>query len=75
MTYAQLAADPRVVKMWDDYAKKPPEAGEAGCEWDADVAAARAFLCSDIVAEQPVRIIAEIQIPGRCPPATQRGPQ
>ena len=62
MTYAQLAADPRVVKMWDDYAKKPPEAGEAGCEWDADVAAARAFLCSDIVAEQPVRIIAEIQM-------------
>ena len=62
MTYAELAALPSVKKMWDDYAKEPPKAGEAGCEWDSDVAAARTFLQSDDVASLPVHIIAEIQM-------------
>jgi G3E family GTPase len=62
MTYGELCRLPHVIKMWDDYAKLPPLAGEAGCEWDADVAAGRAFLESDGIADVPVQIIAEIQM-------------
>ena len=62
MTYGELCRLPSVCEMWDAYARKPPQAGEAGCEWDADVAAARAFLESDQIAGVPVQIIAEIQM-------------
>jgi hypothetical protein len=62
MTYGELCRLPYVREMWDEYARKPPQAGEAGCEWDADVAAARAFLQSDQIADVPVQIIAEIQM-------------
>ena len=61
-TYAELVADPRVKKMWDDYALKPPQAGEPGCEWDADVAAARAWLESKKVGKQLVQMISEVQM-------------
>ena len=50
------------VSKWDDYAKKPPLAGEAGCEWDADVSAARMFLCSREVSQKPVHVITEVQM-------------
>eukprot|EP01049_Picozoa_sp_SAG25_P009719 SAG25_NODE_990_length_4387_cov_3.395989_4_plen_577_part_00 len=62
ITFGELAADPRVVELWDEYARREPQAGEPGCEWDADVAAAREFLCSEEVAANPVRMITEVQM-------------
>lgn len=61
-TYAELVSEPRVRELWDDYAKKPPQAGEPGCEWDADVVAARAWLESKKVGAKAVQMIAEVQM-------------
>jgi len=63
LTYAQLAREPAVSAMWQQYAEcSPPEGGAPRGRWRAEAAAALAVLTGVELAAQPVRFICEAQI-------------
>ena len=63
LTYAQLAREPAVAAMWQQYAEcSPHEGGTPRGRWRAEAAAALAALTGAELAAQPVRFICEAQI-------------